>query len=139
MECIFCAIVDGDVEASPVYQDEQILAFLDIRPIKPGHTLVIPKDHASDLADLPAPLAGRMMQVALKVAAGLYRTELKCDGINLWLADGASAGQEVFHTHLHVLPRFQGDGFGFRLPQGYGTLADREELDGMAAALRAAL
>lgn len=135
-DCVFCSIVAGEMPASIVHRDDHTMAFLDIRPINEGHTLVIPLEHASRLADLPADTAGYMMGIAQTVAAGLYKSKLKPSGVNLVLADGASAGQEVFHAHLHVIPRYQGDGFGFRLPTDRSDHPNRQELDATAASLR---
>ncbi len=134
--CIFCDIVRGAAPASIVYSDEQVMAFMDIRPINPGKMLVIPRTHAACLAELQSELGGQMFQVAMRLAQAVRQTSLNCEGVNLFLADGAIAGQEVFHVHLHVLPRFRGDGFGFRFGPDYGTLPARDALDGIAAAIR---
>ena len=96
---MFCAIVGGEQTASLVYHDDVVIAILDFMPINPGHTLVVPREHALGLADLPSETAAHRMTLAQKVAAALYRSELKAHGVNLMLADGASAGQEVFHAH----------------------------------------
>jgi diadenosine tetraphosphate (Ap4A) HIT family hydrolase len=141
-DCIFCGIVAGMVEASVVYRDERVCAFVDIRPVNAGHVLVVPVAHATALADLPSEDGAQMMRIAQRLAAGLRLAQdapWRCEGVNLHLADGAVAGQEVLHVHLHVLPRYAGDGFGLRLPRGYGQMAPRAELDRVAAAMRAAL
>lgn len=135
MDCVFCSILAGELPASLVYQDEIAYAFLDIQPINPGHTLVIPREHAGGLRNLPAETAGHLMRAAQKVAAGLYRSELSPSGVNLLLADGVSAGQDVFHAHLHVIPRHEGDGFGFTYPDGYRRRPAREQLDEIAGLL----
>jgi len=137
--CIFCRILAGEAAASFVYRDERCAAFLDIQPVNPGHVLVIPTRHAAQLADLDAPTAGHLMTVAHGLAAALRASGLRCEGVNLFLADGAAAMQEVFHVHLHVLPRFVGDGFGLRFGPAYGTLPPRAALDTAAARIRAAL
>ncbi len=134
--CVFCDIVQGIAPASMVHRDEQVVAFMDIRPVNPGHLLVIPRVHATYLAELDADVGGHMFQVAMRLGQALRQTSLRCEGVNLFLADGAAAGQEVFHVHLHVFPRFQGDGFGFRFGPEYGILPDRHALDGMAAAIQ---
>jgi histidine triad (HIT) family protein len=77
-----------------------------------------------------------MWSLARRVAAGLQSSGLRCEAINLFLADGAAAGQEVFHAHLHVIPRWQGDGFGIKFPPHYGAAADRKTLDDVAARVR---
>ncbi len=138
-DCIFCKIVRREVPASVVDEDEVSMAFLDLRPINPGHALVIPKQHASDLASLPPDVGGRVFAMAIAVAAGLKRCGLRCDGINLHLADGEVAGQEILHVHVHVIPRFEGDGFGLRVGPDYGKIAGRSELDSVAARIRSAM
>jgi histidine triad (HIT) family protein len=134
--CIFCKILVNELPASIVYRNESVAAFLDIRPVNRGHLLVVPNLHAETLADLPEPIAQEMMAVAQRLAGALRRANLRCDGVNLFLADGAAAGQEVPHVHLHVIPRNRDDGFGLRLAPGYGTVSRREELDAIAAAIR---
>ena len=135
--CIFCRIVHDDAPRSVVHEDEIVLAFMDIRPITPGHLLVIPKRHATHLDDLPPVTGGHMMEVAMACTAALRASSLDTEGINLFLADGAAAGQEVFHTHLHVLPRFRGDGFGLNLR--YDPTPARATLDRHAAELASRL
>ena len=105
----------------------------------PGHTLVIPKSHAAYLEDLPKDSSGPILESARKVAAALRRSGLPCEAVNLWLANGRAAGQEVFHVHFHVLPRFRGDGFGIRAGPGYGRTPERAELDSTAEKIRRAL
>ena len=130
--CIFCQIVDGHEPSSNVYEDEICLAFMDIQPVNPGHVLVIPKKHSNDLSDLPPQIGAHLFQVAQRIALSLPATNLKNEGIDLFLAHGAAAGQDVFHIHLHIIPRFKGDGFGFRFGPNYENLPDRVELDAIA-------
>ena len=135
-DCIFCAIVTGEAESSRLYEDDSVLAFLDIQPINDGHLLVIPKQHASDLAELD-PIAGAgIFRVAQSMAAALRRTDLRVEGVNLFLADGAAAGQEVFHVHLHVFPRWEGDGFSVTCGP---SIRERSDLEQVATRIRAAL
>ncbi len=134
--CVFCKIVRRELPASVLAEDEGSLAFLDIRPINPGHLLVIPKAHAAHLEDLPPGAGGRLFEMARALAAGLYRSGVKCEGVNIHLADGEVAGQEIFHVHLHVYPRYAGDGVGLRMGPRYGAMPKREELDRLAAAIR---
>jgi histidine triad (HIT) family protein len=133
--CPFCAIVAATAPASVVYEDAEVLAFLDIRPVTPGHLLVIPKRHAPFLADLDEATGARLFRVAMRLARALRASELRCEGINLFLADGEAAFQEVFHVHLHVVPRFAGD--GFRIDADWSLAPPRAELDAIAARLRA--
>ena len=136
-ECVFCRIIAGELEASVVHEDERTLAFLDIQPLTSGHLLVAPRHHAASLAELD-PLDGAgLFRVAQRAAAALRQSVLRCEGVNFFLADGAAAGQDVFHVHLHVFARFSGDGFGLRLPADY-AVRPREELDAAALALRQA-
>jgi diadenosine tetraphosphate (Ap4A) HIT family hydrolase len=137
--CVFCDIIAGHAPASLVYQDDQVVAFLDIRPVNAGHVLVVPRTHAASLSELEPETGGALFQAGMRLGAALRRSGLRCEGINLYVADGAAAGQDVFHVHLHVLPRFRGDSFGFRFPPGYGQQPPREVLDEQAAAIRGAL
>jgi histidine triad (HIT) family protein len=137
--CAFCDIVAGRAPASIVYRDELVCAFMDIRPVNPGHLLVIPVRHAAHLAELDAIAGGRMFEVGQRLAAALRRSGVKCEGVNFFLADGEVAGQEVFHAHLHVVPRFDGDGFGLRYGPDFGTLPERLALQSVASAVRNAL
>lgn len=137
--CVFCSIVRGSAPASRVYTDDLVLAFMDIRPVNRGHLLVVPIVHATHLADLDEETGAHMFRIGKRLAAALRASGLPCEGTNFWLADGAPAGQEVFHVHLHVVPRFRGDGFGFHFPPGYGQRPTRSELDQTAAGIRQAL
>jgi diadenosine tetraphosphate (Ap4A) HIT family hydrolase len=135
MACVFCSIVTGASPCSPVHEDDRVLAFMDINPATPGHLLVVPKRHATYLADLdPADGAG-MFGTAQRLAAAV-RNGMDAVGVNLFLADGEVAGQEVFHVHLHVLPRRPGDGFGVRARFEH---PERAVLEQHAALVRAAL
>ena len=138
-DCIFCRILAGELPGTFVHRDEQIAAFMDIQPVNPGHLLVIPTRHAPYLADIDAPTAGRLMQVAHRLAAALRGSGLRCEGVNLFLADGEAAMQEVFHVHLHVFPRFAGDGFGLRFGPHYFEKPPRAALEDAAARIGAAL
>jgi diadenosine tetraphosphate (Ap4A) HIT family hydrolase len=121
-----------------LYRDDEHAAFMDIQPVNPGHLLVDPVKHASYLADLDGTSAGRLMAIAHSLAAGLRASGLRCEGVNLFLADGEAAMQEVFHVHLHVFPRFAGDGFGLRFGPDY-VKRTRAELEDAAARIRAVL
>ena len=136
MDCVFCGIVRGEAEASLAYEDERVVAFMDIAPATSGHLLVVPRRHAPHLADLDPEDGAQMFRVAQRLAAALRRSSVPADGVNLLLADGAVAMQEVMHAHLHVLPRTEGDGLtlsaAFHGPP-------RATLDAQAAELAAAL
>jgi histidine triad (HIT) family protein len=138
-DCIFCHIAKGTAPASKVYSNERILAFLDIHPVNPGHILIIPKKHTAQLSDLDEETGGIMFKTAMQVAAALRRSGVRCEGVTLHLADGEAAFQEVFHVHLHVIPRFKGDGFGLKFGPDYGRKPDREELERTARRIAIAL
>lgn len=137
--CIFCDLIAGLAPASVVHRDDLCIAFMDVQPINAGHLLVVPLVHASCLADLPSATGGHVFGVAQQLAAAIRRSGLRAEGINLLLADGAAAGQEVFHVHLHVLPRFGHDGFGFSLAPEHGQPVDRARLDRDAEAIAGAM
>jgi diadenosine tetraphosphate (Ap4A) HIT family hydrolase len=132
--CIFCKIVSGETPASIVHRDEHVLAFMDVAPVVEGHVLVIPAYHTADLAGVSDDAGARMFALGRRVAAALRASGLPCEGINLFLADGVAAGQTVFHSHLHVIPRIRGDGLGFRHGLGRGRMP-RVELDELASRL----
>ena len=136
-DCVFCKILAGELPGTFVYRDDQAAAFLDIQPVNPGHLLVVPTHHAPYLADLSGDTAAHLMRVGHQLAAALRASSVRCEGVNLFLADGEAAMQEVFHAHLHVFPRFRGDGFGLRFaPEYYTRRPPREELDRLGAELR---
>lgn len=135
-DCVFCQIVEGVLPASRVHETDTLLVLMDIDPVTPGHLLVIPKAHLPALADLPEELAGEMFSVARRMAAALRRSSLRCEGVNLFYADGAAAFQEIDHSHLHVLPRYPAD--GFVITANWGTEPDRSKLDAIASQIRAA-
>jgi histidine triad (HIT) family protein len=134
MDCIFCAIVAGQAPASRVYEDAQVLAFLDIQPVNPGHILVIPKVHWPSLATLDPDVGMQLFRVGQQLAGALRESGLQCEGVNLFLADGAAAFQDVFHTHLHVIPRFTGD--SFKIKADWTSRPARVELDDVAEKIR---
>ncbi len=138
-DCIFCRILAGGAPVSFVYRDERCAAFMDIQPVTAGHLLVIPNRHAADLSELDPEDGAQIFRVGQRLAAALRRSGLPCEGVNLFLADGVAAGQEIFHVHLHVIPRFRGDGFGLRFPPTYGQHPSRVELDETAGRIKEAL
>lgn len=133
MTCVFCEIVAGHEPSSVVYEDEHVLAFLDVAPATEHHALVVTKQHAVGLDDLAVDSAAAMMPAAQAVARSIRRFDPTIEGVSLWLADGSAAGQDVFHVHLHVVPRKRGDGVQVDWPYGSPS---REELDSAAARLR---
>ncbi|GLX95903.1 HIT domain-containing protein [Herbidospora sp. NBRC 101105] len=135
-DCVFCAIVRGEAEASVPYADDQVMAIMDIAPVTPGHLLVIPRVHAVGLDDLDEDTGAHIWRIGHRMARALRRSGLRCDGVNVFLADGAAAFQEIFHVHLHVFPRYEGD--GFRIEATWAT-RERSLLDREAEAIRAVL
>jgi histidine triad (HIT) family protein len=134
-DCVFCEIVAGREPGSFAYEDERVVAFMDLAAANPGHLLVVPRAHAESLADLEDAVGAHLFLVAKRMAAALRASGLRCEAVNLFVADGEAAGQEVFHVHVHVLPRWDGD--GFRVDAEW-TWPKRSELDAAAAALRSA-
>ncbi len=138
-DCVFCRIVAGTLPARIVHSDEKTLAFLDSQPINPGHVLVVPRAHASQLADLDEETGGHVFKVAMKIAAGLRRSGVRCEGVNLLLSDGSAAFQEVFHVHLHVIPRFGGDSFRLKCGPRFGRRLRDKEFDEIAVLIKQSL
>ena len=136
-QCVFCRIVAGAAEASVVNETERAVAFMDIQPVTVGHVLVVPRRHASSLEELDPEDGAELFRVGQRAGAALRESSLRCEGVNFFLADGTAAGQDVFHVHLHVFPRFEEDGFGLRLPTDF-VIRPRDELEDAASALRAA-
>lgn len=108
-DCIFCKIVKGEIPCFKIYEDESVLAFLDIFPANVGHTLIIPKKHRRDLFDIEEKEIERVGVVAKKVALK-YKKELNMDNCNIIHSTGQYSGQEVFHFHMHLVPRYENDG-----------------------------
>ena len=137
--CIFCGIISGHADASIVFRDDLVTVFMDIHPVNPGHLLVVPNEHASGIDDVPDTVCARMFIVGRMMARALRQSGLRCEGVNLLLADGAAAGQDVFHSHLHVIPRFQGNPGSVGMHAEFSTAASRDELDGQAEGIRKSL
>ena len=131
---MFCAIISERAPASVVYEDDEVIAFMDINPVTPGHLLVVPRSHLPALADVSDGLGGHLFNVAKRLAAALRASDVRADGINLFYADGEAALQEVFHAHLHVIPRYPED--GFTIDANWGTNPSREELDAIVANIK---
>jgi histidine triad (HIT) family protein len=108
-DCLFCKIASGEIPSEKVYEDDYVFAFLDIRPINEGHTLIVPKKHYLNIFDTPDEVLEYMIVVAKKVAQALQRS-IQADGINIGMNNGEVAGQVIWHAHMHVMPRESGDG-----------------------------
>lgn len=115
-DCIFCKIVAGDIPSTKVYEDDTTLAFLDIRPVNHGHTLVIPKAHYRNILDIPEDVFLDVARTIKKVAPAV-KIGAGAEGVNVSSSHEPAAGQEVFHLHFHIIPRFAGDGLR-HWPQG---------------------
>ena len=107
--CLFCKIVSGEIPGHKVYENDHVLAFLDIAPANHGHTLVIPKNHSENFVSTDEETINHVYKVAQRIAKS-QRESLNADGINVTTNNGAAAGQSVFHWHVHVIPRYENDG-----------------------------
>jgi len=134
--CVFCRILAGELPSSPVLDGDLVVAFLDIHPWNPGHTLVVPRRHVESFTELSPNEVEQMALCGQRIATALKRGLDECEAVTVSLADGAAAGQDVPHTHLHVVPRRTGDGLGWRAA---GQPQSRETLDAIASQLRTAL
>ncbi len=135
-ECVFCRIVAGESPASVFYEDDVVLGLMDINPVTRGHAMIIPRHHAACLAELDEETGRHLWTITQRTAAALRESSVRCEGVNLFLADGEVAFQEIFHVHMHVLPRYTGD--GFKLVAEWDARPAREELDEVAGQIRLA-
>jgi len=136
--CTFCDIIKGAAEVSCCYEDSTALPFMDIQPVNPGHTLVVSRDHYESFADLPHDVGMHLFEVAMRIGA-ILRKVSGSEGMNVVVSSGAEAGQDVYHFHIHLIPRRHGDGFDVPLPFDGSEMPDRTVLDAMAARIIAAL
>lgn len=130
--CVFCRIIGGDETVSIIYEDEDVIAFLDVQPLHRGHVLVLPKEHYKNLFYVPEDLAARTFATARRILPGL-REATGSRAINLFSPNGADGGQDVFHFHLHLIPVPEGEPFPLQLPDPSAAVPVRSELDMMAA------
>jgi len=128
--CIFCEIIAGKASASIVYQDDLVIAIMDIQPVNPGHLMVIPKHHIASMDEMDENTGMHLFRIAMRLEQSIRKSGVRCEGINLFLADGESAFQEIFHLHLHVFPRFKGD--SFKIDADWSVNPSRQELDEVA-------
>jgi histidine triad (HIT) family protein len=113
--CIFCKIINREIPSSIVFENEQVMAIMDIRPINEGHVLVMPKACYQFLHQLPAEINQELFRIVTEIEKSLWQTEgIRCEGTNILQNNGRIAGQEVNHVHFHVIPRFTGDDFKFK-------------------------
>jgi histidine triad (HIT) family protein len=137
--CIFCRIIKGEIPSMKVFENENVLAFMDIQPINPGHVLVIPKKHAELITELDDKITAGLFIAARNLNLALRKSGIRCEDVNFHLSDGKSAGQEVPHVHVHVIPRFSGDNFGLRFPPDYRTPKDITKIGKNAGFIQKAL
>src|SRR2546427_2667105 len=127
--CSFCRMVRRGAPASFAREDAFTLGFMDIHPMNTGPVLVIPKAHAEYVEDLPAGSAGPILEAAKEVSRALRASGIRCEAVSFYLANGKEAGQEVFHTHMHVIPPWRGDGLGVLVRRDRDRVADPKDLD----------
>ena len=125
--CIFCKLANGEIPTSTLYEDEDFRVILDASPAAKGHALILPKEHYSNLYELDDELAAKVLVLAKKMITKLTDI-LGCDGYNIVQNNGEAAGQTVFHFHLHMIPRYKGDGVGIGWKMGELSEEDKEEL-----------
>ena len=134
--CIFCRIISRELGSACIGANELAVAFLDIRPVNRGHTLVVPRRHVPSFVDLTGEESAAVFRLVQEVASALKSELPECAGITLSAADGETAGQELPHAHFHVIPRSSGDDFGWRR---FGSLEDSEALEATASLIRSAI
>ena len=123
--CVFCKIIAGEITSKKVYEDEAFLAFLDINPANVGHTLIIPKNHHPTIISIPEDDVFGLFKVVKRLAASM-RESMNADGLNVLQSNGTIAGQLIPHLHVHLIPRFNGDGIAFGWPK---KQASEEEME----------
>jgi histidine triad (HIT) family protein len=136
--CIFCRIIGGEEMVSIVHEDDRTVAFLDIQPVSPGHTLVVSRDHYPTLFEVPDALAAHCIAVAKRLAPGIRRAA-GASSVNLFSANGKEGGQDVLHFHLHLIPVSEERPFPLQLPIADAPIPTRSELDIMAARIGRAI
>ncbi len=126
-DCIFCKIANGEIPSATIYENSDFRVILDVAPANRGHALIIPKEHFKDIFDIDAVTAGKLFSLATEVARAM-KSVLHCDGLNIVQNNGLIAGQTVFHFHLHLIPRYEGDGIKLTWEQHESDSADLQEL-----------
>ena len=123
--CIFCKISGGEIPSKTIYEDEEFRVILDISPATRGHALILPKEHYANLYEMPEDVAARVMKLAKRLA-GHMTEALQCDGFNIMQNNGEAAGLTVFHFHMHLIPRYVGDGNETKLCWNHLDLSQEE-------------
>jgi len=131
--CIFCKIINGELPSKKVHEDDMSIAFLDISPVHIGHTLVIPKKHFENIYNMPDDTASHLIKIAKRIANALKKSG--ADGINITINNDKDAGQVIFHSHIHIIPRFKGD----NIPMWPNKKPKEEEMTEIAEKITSAL
>ena len=126
-DCIFCKIAAGEIPSRKIYEDSDLIAIMDLNPTSKGHSLIIPKEHCTNIYDIDEDIAAKVMKTAKKLATKMT-VALNCDGFNLLQNNGETAGQTMFHFHMHLIPRYKEDQVGLGWKMGELTDADREDI-----------
>lgn len=125
-DCLFCKIIRGEIPSAKVYEDGYVYAFLDIAPSFPGHCLVVPKNHCRNILEIAPEEMAHIVKAVQKIAPAVLKAA-GADGFNVIQNNGESAGQTVFHTHFHIIPRKAGDGLGLWTPGEYASMDEMAE------------
>ncbi|MDO8572860.1 MAG: HIT family protein [bacterium] len=133
-DCLFCKIINGDIPSAKVYEDQHSYAFLDIKPINAGHTLLVPKKHFANLYEMPDDVLANLTPTIKKLAIAIKKS-VGADGINIGMNNDSAAGQLVFHAHIHIMPRFKNDGH----EHWHGKPYQDGEIDNVAQKIKANL
>ena len=126
-DCIFCKIIAGEIPSNTIYEDDTFKVILDASPASKGHALILPKKHYADIYDIDEEIAGKVMKTAKKLATKMT-VALNCDGFNLLQNNGETAGQTMFHFHMHLIPRYKNDNAGILWEPGETTPEDMAEV-----------
>lgn len=134
-DCVFFFFLSGDIPSNTIYENSEFKVIMDASPAAKGHVLVLPKEHYKDIYDIDAETAGKLFQLAAVVARALKEV-LNCDGLNILQNNGVIAGQTVFHFHMHLIPRYEGDDVTVKWE---GHSMDADEMDQLRRDIRKAL
>ena len=135
MECIFCKIANGEIPSSTIYEDDMFRVILDLSPATKGHALIIPKNHMANIFEMDESTAGKVFVLASRIAKAM-KEALHCDGLNIVQNNGEIAGQTVFHFHMHIIPRYEGDNQNINWVPG---TSEADERDAVAEQIKIAL
>lgn len=144
-DCIFCDILEGRLPCARVWEDHLCIVFMDLYPWRPGHTLIIPKQHAQHLNQLDNETRNHLFEMVSRVRAAIPQSPLSCDGANIFINDGKAANQHVPHLHVHVLPRTRGDSWKVagillaRMRSVFGAGESMQKLQAQANSIRAVM